>query len=333
MLPAMRFWCIAAIGAASLGMAPGALGADEPPAAEAEPDAYQQGTRLAAQGRWAEAAEQFRAAIAVRDSAAARFNLAQAERNVGRLATAKREFLRARELAERENASDVARLAEEALAGLEQRIFKLVLETPEMVGLEARVDGRPVPARGTIELDPGRHDLVVTAPGRDPFVRRVVAQQGKRLVVRVGFANEEPAAPSRTPAPKPQPSSAHADAGARPPLGAILLGGVGAAAFTTAALLHLHRNDKLAEAGQGCDKDADGFVCPQERKSDPEHRELRDAADRAELGRNVLLGVGVGAWTAGALWWLLDSGSSERPVSAAVAPARRGVSVRARIVF
>ena len=305
------------------------------PESEPEPDpvadAYQEGARLASEGRWAEAADRFRAAIAVRDSATARFNLAQAERNVGRLATAKREFSRARELAEREALADVLRLAESALAALEPRVPKLLLRAPENAPeLEARIDGKQVPSSGTIELDPGPHDLVVTARGEEPFVRRIVAREGQRHVVTVRFERKAP--PPSAPARKVSVSETRS-AGA--PVGPILLVGVGTAALTSAALLHLHRNEKLEEAGRACTRTDEGFSCPSTLRSDAQHQELRDDADRAEVARNVLLGVGVGAWTAGVLWWVLgeEKTSAERPISAAVTPSTGGASARVRILF
>jgi hypothetical protein len=60
---------------------------------------------------------------------------------------------------------------------------------------------------------------------------------------------------------------------------------------------------------------------------------LIDSADRAELARDVLIGVGVGAWTAGALWWWLDAGSDERPVQAGVTSVPGGAAARVRWTF
>jgi tetratricopeptide (TPR) repeat protein len=288
----------------------------------APPDAYEQGTRLASEGRWAEAADQFRAAIAARETAAARFNLAQAERNLGRLVSAKREFTRARKLAEEEGAAEVARLAGEALAALEQRIPRVRLRAPEgMTGVQARIDGTPVLLGRRLELDPGRHDLVVTAEGREPFVRAIDAREGADEEIRVIFS-----APAPRPAPRSAPAALPAYDGA--PVGAILLAGAGSAALVTATLLHLRRNQKLADAGAGCARSSSGFDCPAESRADAQHRELIAGADRAELARDVLLGVAAGSFTSAALWWLLDAGGERSGPVADV--GKRGVELGVR---
>jgi tetratricopeptide (TPR) repeat protein len=295
-----------------------------------EPDVYQQAARLAAEGRWAEAADKYRAALTIRESATARFNLGQAERNLGRFASAKREFSRARELAAAERSEDVERLASQALAALAQRVPTVAVAVPRgLAGLEARIDGAPVATGRAIELDPGLHDLVVTATGREPFVRSMMLREGQRLRVAVSF--DAPRAPPAPPVHRKRPPAAVAGSG--PPIGPVLLAGVGAGAFTTAALFHIRRNDKLEDAANGCDRNDDGFVCPDSLRTDPEHRDAIDAAERAALARDVLIGVGVAAWGAGALWWVLDSRSPERPISATLSPSAGGASARVRVAF
>jgi tetratricopeptide (TPR) repeat protein len=308
----------------------GSVSAEEPVPSE-PPAEYHEATRLAAQGQWAEAAERFRAALAIRETAAGRFNLGQAERNLGRFASAQREFERARELAEREGADDVRALAAEALGALAARTPKLVIELPpEVARASARVDGEPAVTGRAIALDPGRHAVSVEAPGKPPFARTVSLREAQTLRLVVTFAEPEPGpAPVRRRAPAPRA----APAASGPPIGAVLLAGVGAAAFTTAALLHVRRNDKLEEASRDCQRSGDGFVCPSSLESDTQHRDLIESADRAELARDVLIGVGAGAWTAGALWWLLDAGSGERPVAGALGPVPGGAAARVRVVF
>jgi hypothetical protein len=301
----------------------------EEPSTEPPPE-YQEATRLAGEGRWAEAADRFRAALAIRETAAGRFNLGQAERNLGRLASAKREFERARDLAAREGADDVRNLAADALAALAARTPKLWIELPGDVSTaDARVDGRRVETGRTLELDPGRHSVVVEAPGRRPFARSLALREGQTLRLVVSFSSPDRAspAPRRAPAQRAQPAASG------PPVGSVLLAGTGAAAFTVAALLHVRRNDKLEEAGESCDRSDQGFECPSGLERDPQHRDLIDAADRAELARDVLIGVGVGAWTAGALWWWLDAGSDERPVQAGVTSVPGGAAARVRVTF
>lgn len=302
--------------------------AQQPP--PGPPPEYHEATRLAAEGRWAEAAHRFRAALAIRETAAGRFNLGQAERNVGRLASAKREFERARELAEREGAVDVRALADDALVALRARTPKLWLELPDDVtAASASVDGRRVAIGRALELDPGRHRVIVEAAGRRAFSRALVLREGQTLRLVVTFQPPEAAPAAARLVPEPRARSERSG----PPAAAVLLAGTGAAAFTVAALLHVRRNDKLEEAAESCERSDQGFTCPAGLEHDPEHRELIDAADRAELARDVLIGVGVGAWTAGALFWWLDAGSDEQPIQAGVSSIPGGAAARVRVAF
>lgn len=297
---------------------------------------YQEGAELASQGKWSEARDKFAGAVALRATPVGLFNLAQAERNLGLTASAKRHFVSARSLAEREGADDVRRLADEALASLAGRVPKLTLKLPaDAAKVEARVDDRPAEiVQGELELDPGTRRLTVTAAGEKPFVREVRIADGERQAIEVRFAKPAPPPPPVAPRPKPAPKPVEETSGG-PPAGALILSGVGVASLVVGAVFHVRRNDKLDEAAAPCTRTGSGWSCPAGLDKDPEHQRLKDDAQKAEVWRNVALGVGAGALIAGGVWWAVGSTShaDSRPVALGIHTSPSGAAARVRWSF
>lgn len=311
--------------------------ADEP--ADPASALYQQGAAAAAEGRWTDAVTSFEQAVAIRATPVGLFNLAQAERNLGRLASAKRHFVSARALAEREGADDVRRLADDGLAAVSPRVPRVVLELPrDAARVEAQVDGRPAEiVDAEIEVDPGAHRLVVTAAGEKPVTRDVVLGEAERRTLRIRFERKPPALAltPRPPAPKPETPPPSRASATGPPAGAWVLGGIGVAALAAGTVFHVRRNDALGEAARDCVSTGDGWRCPASLENDPNHRSLIDTAHRDETIRNVLLGVGAGALAAGGVWWALSTGPEKRDPGVAVAltPLPGAPSARVRVSF
>ncbi|MBK8996913.1 MAG: hypothetical protein IPM35_14355 [Myxococcales bacterium] len=327
----MRF---AAALVASLLFVPVTAAAQE--SADAAAQLYQEGADLASQGKWADARSKFQSAVELRATPVGLFNLAQAERNLGLIASAKRHFVSARALAEREGADDVRRLADDALASVGPRVPRLRLKLPaDAAKIEARVDDRPVEiVDGELELDPGPHRLTVTAAGEKPFVRQLQAVEGERQTLEVRFERPQPPAPA-APAPKPRTPERQVQASSGPPAGALILTGVGAASLVVGGVFHLRRNEKLDDAAAGCTRTGGGWSCPPSLENDPAHQELKDDAQKAETWRNVAFGVGAGALIAGGVWWVLGSSSSSeaRRVAIGIDPSPRSASARVRWAF
>lgn len=327
----MRFVCALV---ASLLFLPVTASAQE--AADTAAGLYQEGADFASQGKWAEARDKFQSAVELRATPVGLFNLAQAERNLGLIASAKRHFVSARSLAEREGADDVRRLADDALASVGPRVPRLRLKLPaDAAKIEARVDDRPVEiVEGELELDPGPHRLTITAAGEKPFVRQLRAVEGEHLTLEVRFEHPPPPAPV-APAPKPRAPVSRTETSSGLPTGAVILTGVGVASLVVGAVFHVRRNEKLDDAAAGCTRTGGGWSCPPALENDPDHRELKDDAAKAETWRNVAFGVGAGALVAGGVWWALGSSSKgeARPVAIGVEPSLRSASARVRWAF
>lgn len=164
-----------------------------------------------------------------------------------------------------------------------------------------RIDGREVP------LDPGIHAVRIEAPGFEALEQQIVVRAGeKNRIVAVTFQPMAPATGS-------QRAAEVAPVMSRPlPWAVPVLGGVGVAALTVAALLYFpvvsRANELRASCAPGCSQsEVDSLVV------------RRDASW-------VLAGAGVAAIAAGAALFLL------RP-SVAVAPAPQGATLQATLWF
>jgi hypothetical protein len=167
---------------------------------------FSEATALREAGQWSEAAVKLREAIAIKETPGLRFHLAHCEEQEGHLLEARDDYDRADALIRQgAAASDVAALLEPARVALRERIPTLVVHAPRgarAVGLE--IDGEMIATESLgspIQLDPGVHNIMVSAAARDPFRLELTLKEGEDRVVEAQLA-ERP--PSRgTPAPPP----------------------------------------------------------------------------------------------------------------------------------
>jgi hypothetical protein len=143
-------------------------------------------------GRWREAAEKFRSAIAIKDTPGMRFHLARCEEEQGALVEALVEYDRARELLDAgAKAADVEKLLAGARERVRAKVALLTLKLPKDVqnvsveldgqALSRTVVGQPMP------INPGKHKLSAVAVGRSKFVSDVDLGTGevRQLVVEL----------------------------------------------------------------------------------------------------------------------------------------------------
>ncbi|HTB73415.1 MAG TPA: hypothetical protein VK762_09240 [Polyangiaceae bacterium] len=131
-----------------------------------------------------------------------------------RPATAWSEFMDAAEQARNSGQHDREHFARTHAAVLEKALQKIVIDiSPPVDGVDVKLDSQPLPAGiiGTeIPLDPGDHDLDVTAPGKKPWHRSGLNLGASTAVTHVAVALENDAtpAPSNLSAAMPEASSA-----------------------------------------------------------------------------------------------------------------------------
>jgi hypothetical protein len=283
-------------------------------AQEAAADALFDSARTAMARRdFDRACEQFRASDKLDPAAGTELNLADCEEKRGRLASAWELF---RMVEEKLNPSDErVTVAHGRAQALQARVPRLTLElaadAPKSssvrdgsVELGSATFGIPLP------LEPGSHELVVSAPGFAPRTFQIQLAEGeaRSLVVSPGAA----ASPGAT-APVPASSSS----GSRPPeqparggsssrtLG-FALGGVGIAGLGVAAITSLMVVNKKSAVDAGCAAD---------KSCTSAGLDAAHAGRTLEIVSNVGWVVGAAALGAGA-YFLLTSGPSSQPSTA-----------------
>jgi hypothetical protein len=169
---------------------------------------FSEATALREAGQWSEAAAKLREAIAIKETPGLRFHLAHCEEQEGHLLEARDDYDRADALIRQgAAASDVAALLEPARVALRERIPTLVVHVPpgaRAVGLE--IDGNMIATEelgSPIQLEPGVHNIMVSAAARDPFRLELTLKEGEDRVVEAQLT-ERPS--ERGPAPPPPPA-------------------------------------------------------------------------------------------------------------------------------
>ncbi|WP_437818093.1 hypothetical protein [Sorangium sp. So ce1078] len=216
---------------------------------------------------------------------------------------------------------------------LDARIPSLVLrvEGASLDQLDARVDGQPIPRAALPyprKLNPGRHEVVVAAPGFQTERREVTLKEAERAPVEVRIALVP--GPSTGPQAgggggQPPPEGAPPEPRAPVPVWAWAAGGVGLAALAGSAAFAIDH----AAARDRIEKDCPGSVCDR-RTHDLESMEALRARWNRSLGLSVTLGAiglaGVGAALGGIL--LRPTTGDERSAASLmplVTPTTQGV--------
>jgi hypothetical protein len=207
-LAACTFVVVAVVCSAAVARAQGE-GASSPDEAR-RTALYKEGFDAATAGRWAQARDRFAAALAIRSSPKVLFSLAQAEEQLGQLATAGRDYGRALDGAKAAGEADVASAAQNARAALEPRVPTVRIVVQGTPGATAKLDDQPVAVGTPVPLDPGAHRVVISAPGMRDAQATVAISERQRLDVpvrlEVAGADTTPTTASPTASPDAAPA-------------------------------------------------------------------------------------------------------------------------------
>src|SRR5580658_2154677 len=126
---------------------------------------YREGVEAATAGLWADARDRFRQALAIRTSPKVLFSLAQAEEQLGQVATASADYGRALDGARATpGESEVVAAADQAQRALAPRVPHVrVVVSGSTAPASATLDDQPIAVGTAIALDPGAHRVVVSA--------------------------------------------------------------------------------------------------------------------------------------------------------------------------
>lgn len=323
-----RSWLVLAV-ASSFWVSPAMAEERDPVAAQA---LFDQARQLMKAGRHAEACPKLAESNRLDPGIGTQFHLADCYEQSGKVASAWATFLEVASLAHASGQADRERVAQKRAAKLEPRLPRLeisVSDANRVDGLELRRDGVLMgPAQwGTpLPIDPGEHELVARAPGRQTLSQTLRLEEGKTasfelpllaatsqepapqaLVSRDSTAEEPRAVPS-TPSAASEPAT-----GSSSPSALVWgLAGVGAVGLGVGTVFALKASSTNQDSKEKCRADSPN-VC------DPGGVALRN--DALDQGNMATVGFAVGgAALAGAVTlFLLDSGKRDEKPSTATA--------------
>jgi hypothetical protein len=169
------------------------------PAAEA---LFQEGRKLLAAGKTAEACARFRDSYALDASSGTLLNLARCHEMEGKIATAWTEYQAAARLSRSQGRDDRAAVADEKARSVDARLPRLTWTAANPApGLEIVTDAgtlRESDLGQSVPVDPGVHPVKVGAPGHRPWTTTVAIQDGERRTVEIPPLEVEPT-PARRP--------------------------------------------------------------------------------------------------------------------------------------
>lgn len=172
---------------------------------------FESGRALAAKGEHERACPLFEEALLLVNGTGTMYNLADCWERIGRSGSAYEMFMAAATAAERDRQGARARVARERAQALEPQLTRLRFDVGgNEPGLRLRYDERELEGgslHAPLPVDPGRHRITATAPGRQPWSYDVDVPPGAGLVI-VTVPRLEPvgvAAPSEPPKALPAP--------------------------------------------------------------------------------------------------------------------------------
>lgn len=297
---------------------------------------YRAGREAVAKRDWGTACEKFRASAALSASDSTSIYLADCDARDGKVADAAATL---RELMERLGPNDALTVeAKKRLLGIEKRVPHLVVRlaagAPE--GTKVTRDGAELKRGALGEALPvniGEHTIVVTAPGRKDFVRRVTTGEStsEQVEVEVGLPENKPPSPSSDGTKDTSVDRTSTPAGAPSRTLGYVFGGVGVVGIGVAVVTGLSlSNKKSAMDAAHCD--ATTKVCSGAGLSDGAG--ASDGVKAASSGGSLqpvfygAAAVGVMGVAAGAYFLLAGDGPAGATAGLRVGPQRLSLEGR-----
>jgi hypothetical protein len=264
---------------------------------------FAEGLKDETAGRCTDALPKYNSVLAVKDTPNVRFRIGACEEQLGHKAAALRAYAASVRLGQGDSqAKDVVNEANKRAEKL--GTGTLIVHAPE--GASIVIDGERVGADDAIGLwlDPGRHHVEVSAPGKKPFSAAVAVRGGATSTVDAVLAND-------TPPPPPPPMPPSSTAGTRRVLGVSLvaLGGLLAGAGVVSIVI---RETSISSLKSACP----GGTCPTSRQA--ELLSTRDQALTAGPLAAIFAGAAAVSLGVGLVLWI--TAKDPRPATAALVP-------------
>jgi hypothetical protein len=327
-----RSLAIAVVCAASLGLAHPAHAQTDSAAARA---LFAEGRNLMEDERYAEACPKFEESLRLDHGMGTQFNLAHCWEKVGRTASAWALFLDVAAAAKAGNQPQREAAARERAKAIEPRLTRLRIDLPNAPA-DAKVerDGQDVGKAAwgmAVPVDPGRHVIQVTAPGKNPWSDEVeVPATSRTFSVTVPALTDATAAIPVSEVDTPPSDSPPVEADVEAPRGsgsdnqrvaALVIGGVGLAAAATGTIFWLQSRSSNDEALELCHTlDENGVESCADETEQRRHEKLVDDATREQLIGFVGLGIGGAAFITAIVLYATSDGTGPREAAFDVAP-------------
>jgi hypothetical protein len=312
---------------------PLAAAAETPADKAASVELFNEGKKLMAAGKYAEACPKFEASLALVPGIGTRLNLGDCLEKLGKTASAWAVFRDAGLAADKAGDAPKRKFADERMAKLETRLARLTVRLAagaDLPGLEVQRDGEAVGKvllGNALPVDPGEHVVTARAPDHRPWSQKVTVADGATATVDVPKLEAVAPAPTPTPTPlAPTPVQPQAPVAPVPPAAAdedpghgrrilgLVVGGVGVAGLVTGGIFALSAKHKHDDAQNGhCDSKS---VC------DQTGFDLTNDARSAGTIATIAFGVGAAAVAAGVVLYLTAPSETH---AVAIAPTGSGL--------
>jgi hypothetical protein len=302
---------------------------------------FEDGRRLVASGKYAEACPKFEASQKLDPSAGTLLNLASCWEKQGRSATAWGAYKEAASLADAAGRKDYVATAQRHADALTPKLARLTVTVEQPVdGLQVKRDGSPVDRAEwgvPIPVDSGSHTIEASAPRHKGWATAIaVGQDGAQATLSVPPLEAAPEEAPSVLAPPPPPVSlvpppaapvaaTSADRGSSGPQRTIgiVVAGVGVVGVGLGSVLGLAAKGKYNDSLENCET-ANPNLCNGTGLSQ------RDSARSTGNTASVAFGVGAAALISGVVLWLTapSGGSRGGAVGVFVAPAPGGAIIK-----
>jgi tetratricopeptide (TPR) repeat protein len=265
---------------------------------------FEDGRRLAGQGRHAEACRAFEESNRLDPAAGTLINLGDCYLKLGRTTSAWLRYRDAMLRAQAERDEPRRSLAEDRAASVALRVSKLKIVSASADVLIER-DGRPVPPAHlgkSVPVDPGGHTVTAVPPGQEPWTLRVDVPAGATLTVEVPVSGRPVARDDQPKREDPRPTFA------------IVAGAAAVALLGASSIFGLRAIDKWDESEGHC---RDGLC-------DARGVDLAEEASAAATASTVLFITAAAIAGGGAYLWFSSRPEAPRPM---VAPVQGGAAL------
>jgi|HubBroStandDraft_6_1064221.scaffolds.fasta_scaffold37048_3 hypothetical protein len=301
---------------------------------------FEDGRRLVAEGKFADACPKFQASERLDPSAGTLLNLASCFEKQGRTAAAWGTYKEAASAADAAGRKDYVATAQRRAEALAPKLARLTVSVEQPVdGIQIRRDGTLVDRAEwgvPIPVDKGSHTIEASAPGHKGWASAIaVGQDGAQAALSVPALEPAPqdtatpapplVAPPVVAPPAGQASTAPVERGSTGTQRAIgiVIAGLGVVGVGLGAVFGLEAKGKYNDSLGNCET-SNPDLCNSTGLSQ------RDSARSAGNVSTVAFGVGAAALVGGAVLWLTapSSASHASGFNAFVAPALGGAVVR-----